>query len=45
MIFGAHVIVYTNDAEADRACFQEVLGFSSVDAGLPRAWRPRRSRP
>jgi catechol 2,3-dioxygenase-like lactoylglutathione lyase family enzyme len=33
MIFGAHVIVYSNDATADRAFFQEVLGFSSVDAG------------
>ncbi len=33
MIFGAHLIVYSNDAEADRAFFQEVLGSSSVDAG------------
>jgi catechol 2,3-dioxygenase-like lactoylglutathione lyase family enzyme len=33
MIFGAHVIVYSNDAAADRAFFQEVLGFSAVDAG------------
>ena len=33
MIFGAHVIVYSEDAAADRAFFQEVLGFSSVDAG------------
>ena len=33
MIFGAHVIVHSNDAAADRAFFQEVLGFSSVDAG------------
>jgi catechol 2,3-dioxygenase-like lactoylglutathione lyase family enzyme len=33
MIFGAHVIVYSKDAEADRAFFQEVLGFPSVDAG------------
>ena len=33
MIFGAHVIVYSNDAAADRTFFQEVLGFSSVDAG------------
>lgn len=33
MIFGAHVIVYSNDATADRAFFQDVLGFSSVDAG------------
>jgi catechol 2,3-dioxygenase-like lactoylglutathione lyase family enzyme len=33
MIFGAHVIVYSNDAEADRAFFQDVLGFPAVDAG------------
>jgi catechol 2,3-dioxygenase-like lactoylglutathione lyase family enzyme len=33
MIFGAHVIVYSNDAEADRNFFQEALGLSSVDAG------------
>jgi catechol 2,3-dioxygenase-like lactoylglutathione lyase family enzyme len=33
MISGAHVIVYSRDAAADRAFFQEVLGFSSVDAG------------
>lgn len=33
MIFGAHVIVYSQDAAADRAFFQDVLGFSSVDAG------------
>jgi catechol 2,3-dioxygenase-like lactoylglutathione lyase family enzyme len=33
MIFGAHVIVYSQDAEADRAFFQEILGFASVDAG------------
>jgi catechol 2,3-dioxygenase-like lactoylglutathione lyase family enzyme len=33
MISGAHVIVYTKDAEADRAFFRDVLGFHSVDAG------------
>jgi catechol 2,3-dioxygenase-like lactoylglutathione lyase family enzyme len=33
MIFGAHVIVYSKDATADRAFFREVFGFSSVDAG------------
>ena len=33
MIFGAHVIVYSKDADADRAFFRDVLGFSSVDAG------------
>jgi catechol 2,3-dioxygenase-like lactoylglutathione lyase family enzyme len=33
VIFGAHVIVYSQDAEADRAFFRDVLGFSSVDAG------------
>jgi hypothetical protein len=33
MIFGAHVIVYSKDAMADRAFLREVLGLSSVDAG------------
>jgi catechol 2,3-dioxygenase-like lactoylglutathione lyase family enzyme len=33
MIFGAHVIVYSKDATADRAFLGEVLGLSSVDAG------------
>ncbi len=33
MIFGAHVILYSNDAEADRAFLRDVLGFASVDAG------------
>jgi hypothetical protein len=33
VIFGAHVIVYTQDAEADRDFLGEVLGFESVDAG------------
>src|SRR3984885_999367 len=33
MISGAHVIIYSNDAEADRAFFRDLLGFKSVDAG------------
>src|SRR5271169_1591395 len=33
MIFGAHVILYSRDAEADRAFLRDVLGFRSVDAG------------
>ena len=33
MIFGAHLIVYSEDAAADRAFFRDVLGLSSVDAG------------
>jgi catechol 2,3-dioxygenase-like lactoylglutathione lyase family enzyme len=33
MIFGAHVVIYSKDAAADRAFFRDVLGFSSVDAG------------
>jgi catechol 2,3-dioxygenase-like lactoylglutathione lyase family enzyme len=33
MISGAHVVVYSKDAEADRAFFRDVLGFRSVDAG------------
>ncbi len=33
MISGAHVIVYSKDAEADRVFVRDVLGFKSVDAG------------
>lgn len=36
MISGAHVIVYSKDAEADRVFFRDVLGMASVDAG--RGW-------
>ena len=33
MISGAHVIVYSKNADVDRAFFRDVLGFKSVDAG------------
>ena len=33
MINGAHVIVYSTDAEADRAFFRDVLEYPHVDAG------------
>ncbi|WP_021592715.1 MULTISPECIES: VOC family protein [Actinomadura] len=33
MINGAHVILYSNDAEADRAFIRNVLEFPGVDAG------------
>lgn len=33
MIQGAHVILYSEDAEADRAFFRDVLGWAHVDAG------------
>jgi hypothetical protein len=33
MIFGAHLLVYSKDAAADRAFFRDVLGWDSVDAG------------
>ena len=33
MISGAHVILYSKNAEADRAFFRDVLRFKSVDAG------------
>lgn len=32
-IAGSHVIVYSRDADADRAFFDDVLGLRSVDAG------------
>ncbi len=33
MITGVHAIIFTPDADADRAFFRDVLGLSSVDAG------------
>jgi hypothetical protein len=33
MIYGAHVIIYSKDAEADRAFFRDVLKYPSEDAG------------
>ena len=33
MISGAHVIIYSRDAEADRAFFKNVLKFGHVDGG------------
>ena len=36
MIFGAHMIVYSKDAEADRAFLRDTLGFPNVYAG--RGW-------
>jgi catechol 2,3-dioxygenase-like lactoylglutathione lyase family enzyme len=33
VISGGHVILYSRDAEADRAFFRDVLGYPHVDAG------------
>ncbi len=33
MISGAHVILYSKDAAADRAFLRDILRFASVDAG------------
>src|SRR5262245_49424909 len=33
MIIGAHTIIYSRDAEADRAFLRDVLEFPHVDAG------------
>ncbi|CAN5756637.1 hypothetical protein BH23ACT10_BH23ACT10_30730 [soil metagenome] len=33
MINGSHVIIYSRDAEADRAFIRDVLGFDGIDAG------------
>lgn len=35
-IDGAHVVLYSKDAEADRVFMRHALGFPSVDAG--RGW-------
>lgn len=33
MIMGAHVLLYSQDAEADRVFFRDVLGFPHVNVG------------
>jgi catechol 2,3-dioxygenase-like lactoylglutathione lyase family enzyme len=33
MIIGAHIVLYSKKAEADRAFFSDVLGLDAVDAG------------
>jgi catechol 2,3-dioxygenase-like lactoylglutathione lyase family enzyme len=33
MLTGAHVLIYSDNPEADRAFFRDVLGFRAVDAG------------
>jgi hypothetical protein len=33
MINGAHIVIYSRDAEADRNLLKEVLGFPHVDVG------------
>ncbi len=33
MITGVHTLIYSKDAEQDRAFFRDVLGFRSIDSG------------
>lgn len=33
MVYGAHVLLYSRDAEADRAFLRDIVGFPAVDAG------------
>jgi catechol 2,3-dioxygenase-like lactoylglutathione lyase family enzyme len=33
VIFGAHIVLFSRDADADRAFLSDQLGFDSVDAG------------
>jgi catechol 2,3-dioxygenase-like lactoylglutathione lyase family enzyme len=33
MISGSHIVIYSKDAEADRAFLRDTLGFNHVDAG------------
>src|SRR4051794_26081438 len=33
MINGAHIIIYSKDADADRTFFKDVLGLPNVDVG------------
>jgi hypothetical protein len=50
MITGAHIIICSKEAEADRAFFREILNFPHVDVGhgwlifrcvAARAWQKR----
>jgi catechol 2,3-dioxygenase-like lactoylglutathione lyase family enzyme len=34
VINGAHTVIYTENPDADRVFFRDILGFPSVDAGL-----------
>jgi len=43
MIAGAHVLLYSENPDADRAFFRDVLGFPAVDAG--GGWRSSHSLP
>ncbi len=36
MIIGAHIVLYSKDAEADRSFLRDTMGFASIDAG--RGW-------
>jgi hypothetical protein len=36
MIFGAHIVLYSKDADADRAFFKDILRLECIDAG--RGW-------
>lgn len=33
MIVGAHTVIYSNDAESDRAFLKDIIGLNHVDAG------------
>jgi len=33
MFSGAHILLYSEEADADRDFFRDVMGFSSIDAG------------
>jgi hypothetical protein len=33
MVFGAHLVLYSEDADADRRFLAEILGLRSIDAG------------
>jgi hypothetical protein len=38
MLNGAHVVLYSSDAEADRAFFRDVLNLHHADAGHEQPW-------
>jgi hypothetical protein len=42
VIIGAHLLLYSGDADADRAFFRDVLKFPAVNAGHGWLYLPRR---
>jgi len=40
MIIGIHTLIYSNDADKDRASFRDVLGFKGIELALAQLLFP-----